>query len=121
MTDFVKRAFENTVGSAKNTSNLSREAITYVLQQGDKGRKEVLRIVANEVGDFLRHVDISTEVIKVLTNIQMDFNASVRFREVDGGKVSPEFSKTSGVSVTAAIPEEEEPEKVEEGDDDLEP
>lgn len=100
--DFVRRAIENTVGSVQNTSTLSREAIGYLLQQGDRGRKEILRIVAKEVGDFLRHVDISTEVIKVLTNVEMDFKASVRFKRTSDGQVTPEFSKQSGVSVTTA-------------------
>lgn len=108
--DFVRRAIENTVGSVQNTSTLSREAIHYLLQQGDRGRKELLRIVGKEVGDFLRHVDISTEVIKVLTNVEMDLKASVRFKRTGDGRVTPEFSKQSGVSVstTEDPPEEEE-------------
>ena len=114
VTDFVRRAIENTVGQVQSTSSLSREAIAYLLQQGDKGRKEVLRIVAKEVGDFLRHVDISTEVIKVLTGIQMDFSASVRFRHAEDGKVKPEVS-TSKTSIHETEPIEETPET--EGED----
>jgi hypothetical protein len=105
VTDFVRRAIENTVGQVQNTGSLSREAITYLLQQGDKGRKEVLRIVAKEVGDFLRNVDLSTEVIKVLTGLQMDFSASVKFRHADG-KLKPEVSTTSS-SIQETEPEEE--------------
>jgi hypothetical protein len=104
VTDFVRRAIENTVGQVQSTSNLSRDALHYLLQQGDKGRKEVLRIVAKEVGEFLRHVDISTEVIKVLTNVQMDFSASVKFRQVDGS-VKPEISKPD-VSVSTHVEDE---------------
>ncbi len=115
VTDFVRRAIENTVGQVQNTSSISREAIHYLLQQGDRGRKEVLRIVGKEVGDFLRHVDISTEVIKVLTGIQMDFSASVRFRHADG-KLKPEIEK-SEVSVT----EEADTEAPPEGSDQSEP
>jgi hypothetical protein len=104
--DFVRRAIENTVGSVQNTSSTTRDALQYLLHQGDKGRKEILRIVAKEVGDFLHHVDLSSEIIKVLTNVEMDFNASVRFKRV-GNSVKPEFSKQSGVSVTE--PESSEP------------
>ena len=116
VTDFVRRAIENTVGQVQNTSSISREAFHYLLQQGDKGRKEVLRIVAKEVGDFLRHVDISTEVIKVLTNVQMDFSASVKFRHVDG-KLQPEVADTK-VSVE---PEHEASSPEVERDDGTEP
>jgi hypothetical protein len=113
VTDFVRRAIENTVGQVQTTSNLSRDAIQYLLQQGDKGRKEVLRIVAKEVGEFLRHVDISTEVIKVLTGVQMDFTASVKFRHADG-KLKPEISQD--VSITESpepepAPPADEPER----------
>ena len=115
VTDFVRRAIENTVGQVQSTSNLSRDALQYLLQQGDKGRKEVLRIVAKEVGEFLRHVDISTEVIKVLTGVQMDFSASVRFRRADG-KLKPEITKED-VSVTEESaepqPDPDEPERSE--------
>jgi hypothetical protein len=115
VTDFVRRAIENTVGQVQSTSNLSRDALHYLLQQGDKGRKEVLRIVAKEVGEFLRHVDISTEVIKVLTNVQMDFSASVKFRHVDGS-VKPEISKSELKVDTIEEdlpPETDEPERSE--------
>src|SRR5687768_13834774 len=115
VTDFVRRAIENTVGQVQSTSNLSRDALHYLLQQGDKGRKEVLRIVAKEVGEFLRHVDISTEVIKVLTNVQMNFSASVRFRHAEG-KLKPEITKED-VSITAESeetpPPTDEPERTE--------
>ncbi len=115
VTDFVRRAIENTVGQVQNTGSLSREAIHYLLQQGDRGRKELLRIVGKEVGDFLRHVDISTEVIKVLTGLQMDFTASVKFRHSDG-KLKPEVSADSKVS-----PSEDEPPSETEGSDRSEP
>ena len=58
VSDFVRRAIENTVGSVQTTSSLSREAINYLLQHGDKGKKEVVRIVASEVGDFLGGTDL---------------------------------------------------------------
>lgn len=88
LSDFVRR----TLDSVSNTGTVSREAIQYVVQQGEKGRKEVLRIFANEVGSFLKNTDLSREVTKILTSVQMDFNASVRFKAVDGGRdVQPDI------------------------------
>lgn len=90
VSDFLKRTIKDTVGSVQSTGTLSKEAIQYLLQQGDKGRREVLRIVANEVGNFLRDTDLSTEVIKILTGVQVEFNANVKFKPADPHKVSTE-------------------------------
>ena len=104
--DFVRRAIENTVGSVQNTGSISRDALQYVLQQGDKGRKEVFRIVAAEVGDFLKNVDLSSEVVKVLTAVQVEFNASVRFRpNPEATGVKPEVESTTTITSPGEEPE----------------
>lgn len=96
--DFVRRAIENTVGSVQSTGVLSKDVIAYLLQQGDKGRRELTRVVAKEVGDFLRQTDVSSEVVKILTNIQVDVSASVRFRPTaEKGGVRPEMGTDTTV------------------------
>jgi hypothetical protein len=87
VSEFVRRAIENTVGSVQTTSSLSKEALNYLLQQGDRGKRELVRIVANEVGQFLRGVDLSSELVKVLTSVQLEVNASIRFRPTTEGSV----------------------------------
>lgn len=95
VSEFVRRALENTFEQVQNTGSLSKDAITYLLQQGDKGKREIVRIVSKEVGDFLRGVDLSTEVIKVLSGVQVDVSASIRFRPTGGeakvSNLSPEL------------------------------
>jgi hypothetical protein len=98
VSEFVRRAIENTVGSMQNTGSLSREALQYLLQQGDRGKKEVVRIVAQEVGAFLRNVDLSSEVVKVLTSLQIEVSASVRFKPSKEGGVKPEITHNADVS-----------------------
>lgn len=91
VSDFVRRAIENTVGSVQSTGTLSKEALQYVIQQGDRGRREVVRIVASEVGDFLRKTDLSQEVTKILTSVQMEFSATIKFKPTEtGGLVKAE-------------------------------
>ena len=85
ITDFVRKKLESTVEQVQTTGSLSKEALTYVIQQGDKGRKEVLRIVAQEVGDFLKNTDLSQEITKVLTGLKIDVNASIAFRANETG------------------------------------
>jgi hypothetical protein len=97
--DFVRRAFE-TVGSVQGSASLPKDAISYLLQQGDRGKREVVRIVAKEVGDFLRQVDISSEVVKILSSLQVEVSATVRFRPTEDGRaVRPEVQAGSEVSL----------------------
>jgi hypothetical protein len=92
VSDFVRKAIENTMGSVKDTSTVPREAITYLLQQGERGRRELLRIVAMEVGEFLRNTDLSREVIKILTGVEVELHANVKFKpsKNDPGHVEPD-------------------------------
>ena len=102
ITDFVRKKLESTVEQVQTTGNLSKEALTYVIQQGDKGRKEVLRIVAQEVGDFLKNTDLSQEITKVLTGLKIDVNASIAFRANETGDgVKPEVESQVEVGGTS--------------------
>jgi hypothetical protein len=92
VSDFVRRAIENTVGSVQTTGVLSKEALTYLLQQGDRGKKELVRIIANEVGEFLRGIDLSGEIVKVLSSVQLEVTASVRFKRTGDKGVKPVVS-----------------------------
>jgi hypothetical protein len=118
LTEFVRRTLENAVGQVQQSSTVPREAFTYLLQQGDRGKREVVRIIGSEVSDFLRHIDISTEVLKVLGNLQLDVSASVRFRRTDQG-LEPEVASETAVRVggervdldpdlESSLPEEDE-------------
>lgn len=101
VSDFVRRAIENTVGSVQ-PGTISRDALSYVLQQGDRGKREVMRIVAKEVGDFLRQVDISSEVVKILSSLQVEVSATVRFKPTEGGGVQPDVAAGSKIALVDA-------------------
>lgn len=101
VSDFVRRAIENTVGSVQSTGNAPREALEYLLRQGDRGRRELFRIVAGEVGEFLRHVDVAGEVVKVLTSVEVEFKANLRFKPSDNAlKVEPTPDSDLSMHVT---------------------
>lgn len=100
ISELVKKAIENTVGQVQNTGTAGRDAISYLLQQGDKGKQQAVRIIAKEVGDFLRATDISSEAVKILTQLRVEVNASVSFKPAgDGRAVRPEVDAGSKVSV----------------------
>lgn len=89
--DLIRKALDNTVESVQTTQSASRDALQYLLQQGDRGKKEVVRLVSKEVGDFLRGINLSSELIKVLTGVELEVRASVRFRPTAGGGVRPDI------------------------------
>lgn len=105
VSDFVKRAIENTVGQVQSSGAIPKDAFEYLVKQGDKGRREVVRIVANEVGDFLKQTDLSSEAIKVLTNLQVDFNATVKFKRNPEGRLSTEVAEDTSVTLSGKAPE----------------
>lgn len=100
VSDFVRRAIENTVGSVQTTGTISKEALQFLLQQGDRGRREILRIVAAEVGQFLRDTDLSTEVIKILTGVQVELSANIKFKPAEGSpeKIDPKADVSVNLS-----------------------
>lgn len=112
--EFLRRTIDSTLGQVQSSGALPKEAISYLLHQGDKGRKEIVRIVANEVGDFLRHTDLSSEIVKVLTNVQVDMSASIRFKRNPDGRLATEVDEGSSVSLHGA---HDEPEASKEDED----
>lgn len=93
VSDFFKRAIKDTVGTVQEKSS-PKEAIQFLISQGDRGRKELVRMVAKEVGDFLRHTDVSTEIVKSLTSLEVDLNATLRFRPSPDGKLRVEIEES---------------------------
>lgn len=104
--DFVRKAIDGAVGGGGSLSREAVDRIQYLIQQGDRTRKEVLRIVAAEVGDFLKSTDLSREVTKILTSVKVDVNASIRFSEVDEGRGVQPVVTAKDVSVSAGDDEE---------------
>ena len=108
--ELFRKAIENTFDTVKDSGAIPKEALGYLLQQTDRGRREIVKVAAKELGDFLRATDISSEVVKVLTAVQMDMTVSVRFkRNPDGDGVVPSVeatAETETVPTPEAKPEE---------------
>lgn len=110
VSDFVRRAIKDTVGSAVQGSTSPKDALQFLINQGDRGRKELVKLVAKEFGDFLRHTDISSELVKVLTQVQAEVSVKVRFRPTEDGGVEPvveELSPEEAPSEPLEAPEAE--------------
>jgi len=73
---------------------VSREVIDHAREQIDKGKGELVTRVAKEFRDFLEKTDVSGEVKKILTEIQLEVKTEVRFVEREDGELE---AQTTGV------------------------
>lgn len=60
--------------------NLPREAVSYVIKQSDKSKKEFFTIFQRELNRFLSRVDVTRLSKEVLDGISVEVNAKVTLR-----------------------------------------
>jgi len=74
ITDFVRRAVSAGVGAAS------------------RSKDDIMRAAAGEVRSWLDHLDINSEVLKVLSKMVIEVKTEIRFRPTEDGKLAPEAS-----------------------------
>ncbi len=84
---------EETIRSA--VTDAPKEAMGYVLSQADNTKDQFLGLVAAEVRDFLREMDIETTLARVLSTMTMQINTEIKFSptqpaDSEQGDVEPE-------------------------------
>lgn len=62
---------------------LPKDAIAFLAQQTERSRKELFRVVSEELKGFLRGVDVTGAVRKALAGMRVEVRAEVRFIEDD--------------------------------------
>ncbi len=62
---------------------LPKEAVSFLLTQTDKGRREILDSVSGEVKRFLENVDIAGVFRKSLSGLTLEVKSEIKFREND--------------------------------------
>ena len=72
LTDFVRRAVSAGVGAAS------------------RSKDDIMRVAAGEVRSWLDHLDINSEVLKVLSKMVIEVKTEIRFRPTEDGKIAPE-------------------------------
>jgi len=72
LTDFVRRAVSAGVGAAS------------------RSKDDIMRAAAGEMRSWLEHLDINSEVLKVLSKMVIEVKTEIRFRPTDDGKITPE-------------------------------
>jgi hypothetical protein len=66
---------------------LPREAAQYLLSQVDDTKSGIFRVVAKEVREFLAQTNVSGEMQKMLSTMQLEIRTTIRFKPsvTDGG------------------------------------
>ena len=92
--DVVKRAMlsglgalfvtEETIRSA--VSDMPKDAVGYVLQQADNTKDHFLALMATEVRDFLREIDVGEELTRILSTMTLDVHTQIRFVPEEDGE-----------------------------------
>ena len=67
---------------------LPKEAIAYLVQQTDKSRRELFRIVAAELKDFLKSADVPGELRRAMNGLKVEVKAEIRFVDEGDAKTS---------------------------------
>ena len=77
--------------SIKSTiGELPKDALGYVVGQAEKSRKELVRVVTNEIRGFLGGMDMTHELRKALLGLKVEVNASIRFVDEEHPEVKME-------------------------------
>ena len=80
----TEEGIRNLVGEMK----LPKDALGFLVQQADKTRTEVARVVSQEVRRFLESETLRREVLKVLSSVTLEVNAQIRLTPSGGVDVT---------------------------------
>ena len=85
---------EEGVRSALSEMRLPKEAIGFLVQQTGNTRRELSRLVAEELKGFLRNADFSATVRKALAGMKLEVRAEIRLVE-DGARLESLTTETA--------------------------
>lgn len=91
---------EEGIRSALSDMRLPKEAISYVVQQTEKSRRELFQTISHEIKGFLRGIDFPGELRKALTGMKLEVRADVRFVQ-DGATQTEVHSRVRSVDEPA--------------------
>jgi hypothetical protein len=78
-----------------------RDAVTAVLNTGDKARTEMVRMVAREVRRYLEELKLGEDVRELLTNYSLDVHASISLQPLAERKKPRAAAKKSAAKKRA--------------------
>jgi hypothetical protein len=73
---------------------LPKEVIGFIGQQAQSAKDEVLRVLSDEIRDFLQSDVVRRELGRVLETMSVEVHAQIRLKRADDGTVRPDVSAT---------------------------
>ena len=99
--DIVKRTVLGGLGAVFATeegirkfvqeSHLPKEVAAYLMDQAQATKKELYRIIAGELREWLERVDLERVLLRLLTSLTFEITTQVRLVPNEGGLVKPEI------------------------------
>jgi hypothetical protein len=84
----TEEGIRNFVGGMK----LPKDALDFLLQQADKTRTEVARVVTQEVRRFLESETLRREMLKLLSSVTVQVSAEIRLKPTGEPSISTKVS-----------------------------
>ncbi len=76
---------EEGIRNAVSDMRLPKDAIAFLAQQTERTRRELYRMVSDEVKGFLGNLDIGGAMRKALSGMRVEVKAELRFVDEDSG------------------------------------
>lgn len=98
---------EEGIRNAVSDMRLPKEAINFLAQQTERTRRELYRMVTDEVKGFLDNIDISGVMRKAMAGMRVEVKAEIKF--VDEGGTTLKTTITTETEDDDLDPDEERP------------
>jgi hypothetical protein len=120
--DIVKRTVLGGLGAVFATeegirkfvqeSHLPKEVAAYLMDQAQATKKELYRIIASEMREWLERVDLERVLLRILTSLTFEITTQVRLVPNEAGLVKPEIKPRVKVRRRREADEEPEPTEI---------
>ncbi len=112
----VLTSTEDNVRSIVSELTLPRELINYFVTQVDRTKSDVVNLIGREVSQFFQATNISEEVVKALSQMEISINAEIKFshqtdKKEQGKKSQSSEPAISSLKLRTSVVEVEEKEK----------
>lgn len=73
------RRTEDVIRNAVSDFTLPREVVNYIVDVADNTRRDIVRVAAREVREFLESANLNEEVARILTRLSLEIRTEIRF------------------------------------------
>ena len=78
-----KGVITSTEGGLRNMVGeitLPGEIISYMTKSIDRAKNEIVRMISDEVRQFLNHLNLTEEMVKAMSNLSIEVSAQIKFK-----------------------------------------